>query len=96
MKENWKIKLWISRIIINTLDFLMMKLIGWRMFVCRGIGRIKIKYKLPIYAPEREKEILRRRQAQGGQHGFSEKFVRILVKAILWESKRIQAELFKV
>ena len=95
-RDNWKNELWLQRKIIDVLDPLMMCLLAWRMKVCRNIGRIKIKHNLPVYVPEREKEILKNRQQQAGRFGFSEKAMRILSKAVMWESKRIQKELVKV
>lgn len=94
-RDNWKVKLWVQRKFIDVLDPLMMRLLAWRMKVCKSIGKIKIKNNLPVYMPEREKEILKNRQQQAEKFGFSEKVMRILSKAIMWESKRIQKELVK-
>ena len=88
--NGWKAMLWLERKLIDVLDPLMMRLLGWRMKVCKGIGRIKIKHNLPIHVPEREKEILKMRQQQARKFNLSEKAVRILAKAVMWESKRVQ------
>ena len=93
LRESWRIALWLNRKSIDVLDFLMMKILGWRMWICKWIGRIKTKHNLPIYVPEREKEILKKKQAQAKRLGISEKFVRIAAKAVMSESKRIQSEL---
>lgn len=92
-QENWRLALKVSRFLIDALDFLMIKLLGWRMWLCKRIGRIKTRHSLPIYMPEREKEILKKRQMQAKKFNISDKAVRILVKAVMWESKRIQSEL---
>ncbi len=93
--DSWKAKLWAQRKLIDVLDPSMMQLLAWRMKACKNIGRIKIRHNLPIYVPAREKEILKKRQQQAKKFGFSEKVTRILSKAIMWESKRIQKELAK-
>lgn len=95
-KENWRLTLKVSRFLIDALDFLMMKMLGWRMWVCKGIGKIKIRHNLPIYSPEREKEVLKKRQIQARKFNLSDKVVRILAKAVMWESKRIQRGLVEV
>ena len=94
-RDSWKAKLWARRKFIDVLDPSMMQLLAWRMKACKSIGRIKSRYNLPIYVPEREKEILKKRQREAKKFGFSEKVMRILVKVIMWESKRIQKELAK-
>ena len=94
-RDSWKAKLWSQRKLIDVLDPLMMRLLAWRMRVCKNIGRIKIRHNLPIYVPEREKEILKNRQRQAKKFGFSEKVMRILSKVVMHESKRIQKELAK-
>lgn len=94
-RNSWKASLWVHRKFIDVLDPLMMRLLAWRMKVCKNIGRIKIQHNLPIYVPEREKEILKNRQQQAKKFGFSEKAMRILSKAVMWESKRIQKKLAK-
>jgi chorismate mutase/prephenate dehydrogenase len=94
-RNSWEVKLWAQRKFIDVLDPLMMRLLAWRMKVCKNIGRIKIQHNLPIYVPEREKEILKNRQQQAKRLGFSEKVMRILSKAVMHESKRVQKELAK-
>lgn len=93
--DSWKAKLWAQRKLIDVLDPSMMQLLAWRMKASKNIGRIKIKHNLPVYMPEREKEILKKRQRQAKKFGFSEKVMRILSKAVMHESKRIQKELAK-
>ena len=88
--NGWKAMLWLERELIDVLDPLMMCLLGWRMSICKGIGRIKIKHKLPIHVPEREKEILKKMQSLSRKFNLSDKAVRILAKAVMWESKRVQ------
>lgn len=90
LKESWRIILWLNRKLIDVLDPLMMCLLGWRMKICKVIGRTKIRHNLPIYVPEREKEILKKRQLQARKFNLSDKVVRIMAKAVMWESKRIQ------
>ncbi len=92
-KESWRIILWISRKLIDALDSTLMNLLSWRMEICKLIGRTKIRHNLPIHVPEREKELLKKRQRQAKKFGFSEKAMRILAKAVMSESKRIQSEL---
>ncbi len=94
-RDSWKAKLWVQRKLIDVLDPSMIRLLAWRMRACKNIGRIKIRHNLPIYVPEREKEILKKRQQQAKRFGFSEKVMRILSKAIMHESKKIQRELAK-
>jgi chorismate mutase len=89
-KENWRFMLKASRFLIDALDFLLMGMLWCRMQICKVIGRTKIRHNLSVYVPEREKEILRKRQKQARKFGFSEKAVRILAKTVMWESRRIQ------
>lgn len=57
LRESWRIILEVNRLMIDVLDFLLMNLLHWRMEICKVIGRTKIRHNLPIYVPEREKEI---------------------------------------
>lgn len=94
--DGWKVELNELRSGIDKLDSAIINLVSQRMRLSERIGEIKSEQGLPFCVPQREAEVIRKRQGLGILHGLSEKFVRILFKVIMHESRRRQKELVKV
>ena len=84
-----------KRVKLNTIDSRIIQLIAERFQICLAIGRQKAREGLAVYDPRREEEVFRTRQVWGEEHGLSHKFIRILFKVLLSESKRRQRELLE-
>ena len=86
--DDWQAELSGLRNKIDRIDSVIVELVSQRMKVCEKIGEIKSEHGLPIYAPQREAEVIKNRQNFGVLHGLSEKFVRVLFRVIMHESRR--------
>src|SRR3989338_8488425 len=93
MWHVWREKLSEYRHGIDTIDYEILKLLGKRMELSERIGEIKVEHDLPVCVPERDAEVKRKRQEWGDSYGFRPKFVWVLFKVIMNESKRRQREL---
>jgi chorismate mutase len=76
---------------IDRVDEVLVKLLNQRAKYAVEIGEIKGHLALPIYAPEREKEVLRRveQTSTGPLHGDA---IRRLWERIIDESRRVERE----
>ena len=76
---------------IDRVDEVLVKLLNQRAKYAVEIGEIKGLLALPIYAPEREKEVLRHveRSSAGPLQGAA---VRRLFERIIDESRRVERE----
>ena len=76
---------------IDRVDEVLVKLLNQRAKYAVEIGEIKGVLSLPIYAPEREKEVLLRVEAAstGPLHGEA---IRRLWERIIDESRRVERE----
>jgi chorismate mutase len=76
---------------IDRVDEVLVKLLNQRAKYAVEIGEIKGHLALPIYAPEREKEVLQRveQTSTGPLHGDA---VRRLWERIIDESRRVERE----
>jgi chorismate mutase len=76
---------------IDRVDEVLVKLLNQRAKYAIEIGEIKGVLSLPIYAPEREKEVLRHVEAASGGplHGDA---IRRLWERIIDESRRVERE----
>lgn len=92
-RDDWREKLSEYRQGIDEIDFKVLELVGKRMELSEKIGEIKFELELPVCVPEREAEVVRKRQEWGDSYGFRQMFVRVLFKVIMHESKRRQREL---
>jgi len=89
-QKSWREKLKKLRNKINQIDFKIINLLGARMEVCRNIGIIKTQNNLPIYVPKRELEVIKNRQQNAGKKDLSDRFIKIIFRLIMTESKKIQ------
>lgn len=94
-QNDWEIKLKDLRNAIDGIDKQIINEIVQRVQLCERIAEIKAEHKLPIYVPWREKEILDKRCEWGLTYNLGQKFVRILFKLVMLESKRWQKELIE-
>lgn len=76
---------------IDRVDEVLVKLLNQRARYAVEIGEIKGLLALPVYAPEREKEVLAHveRASAGPLHGTA---VRRLFERIIDESRRVERE----
>lgn len=76
---------------IDRVDEVLVKLLNQRAKYAVEIGEIKGHLSLPIYAPEREKEVLLRveRTSSGPLHDAA---IRRLFERIIDESRRVERE----
>ncbi len=95
-QEDWRKELNERRHAIDVIDLKILELLAKRMELSGGISEIKSKLKLPVCVLEREIEVINTRQDLGRKHGLREKFVKVLFKIIMLESKRVQRELVGV
>jgi len=94
-QENWRETLNEYRHAIDEIDSGILELLGKRTELSERIGEIKHEHGLPICVPEREAEVIKNRQDLGRLKGLSERFVRVMFKFIMHESKQIQRKLVK-
>jgi len=80
---------------IDDIDREIIRLIAWRMQHCEEIGEIKARQGSDVYAQGREQEVFVTRRKWGEDYGLRFKFVRVMFKVIMYESKRRQRELVK-
>jgi chorismate mutase len=91
MKPDLKQQLGQIRASIDALDQKAVKLLNQRAKYAIEIGEIKGLLSLPIYAPEREKEVLRHvEEACTGPLGGTA--IRRLFERIIDESRRVERE----
>lgn len=76
---------------IDRVDEVLVKLLNQRARYAVQIGELKAVLRLPIYVPEREKEVLRRVESAsaGPLEGVA---VRRLFERIIDESRRVERE----
>lgn len=92
-QDDWRERLGEYRHGIDAIDFKILELLGKRMELSERIGEIKVEHGLSVCVPEREEEVLGDRRNAGKMRGLREKFVRVLFKVVMLESKRRQREL---
>lgn len=92
-QNGWELKREELRAKIDNIDLEIIRLIAWRMQHCEEIGEIKARQGSDVYAPGREQEVFATRQRWGKEYGLGPRFIRVLLKVIMYESKRRQKEL---
>lgn len=94
--DDWKEDLDVCRDQIDKIDSEIIGLVSQRMKVCEKVGEIKAQQNLPVYVPEREKQVISTREQLGRTVGLRSKFVRLLFKLIMIQSRMRQKELVSV
>ncbi|RYY37960.1 MAG: hypothetical protein EOP46_00655 [Sphingobacteriaceae bacterium] len=77
---------------IDSLDKLLIQVIGQRQRVVKQVGIYKKKYNVPPLQPARFKQVVDRAIAAGQKEGLSAEFITELMNAIHHESLRIEAD----
>jgi len=77
---------------IDRVDEVLVKLLNQRARYAVEIGDIKGMLSLPIYAPEREKEVLLRVEAASAPGPLDAAAIRRLFERIIDESRRVERE----
>ena len=75
---------------IDELDSQLIELLAKRAELTSKVGEVKAKTGMPIYVPQREAELLAKRQQQAVECGVSESLVEDLLRRIMRESYHIQ------
>jgi len=78
---------------IDSFDKMLIKLLEERMEVVKKIGRFKKNNNLTILQSTRWEQIIEKNLEVGSSHGFSEKFINSLFKAIHQESIEYQTKI---
>ena len=89
---NTKQDLEASRVKIDSLDNLLIKILGERERIVKSIGVYKAKNNIPPLQQARFKQVVTKGIAAGEQEGLSEEFIRALLDAIHKESLRIEGD----
>ena len=92
MTVNTKQDLDAGRAKIDSLDSLLMKVLGERERIAQAIGVYKAKNHLPPLAEARFKEVLNKSIEAGKKEGLSAEFITELMNAIHKESLRIESD----
>jgi len=89
---NTKQDLDAGRVKIDSLDNLLMKVLGEREQIAQAIGVYKAKNHIPPLAEARFKEVLNKSIEAGKQEGLSAEFITELMNAVHKESLRIESD----
>src|ERR1700733_1846157 len=81
-----------GRVKIDSLDNLLMKVLGERERIAQAIGVYKAKNHIPPLAEARFKEVLNKSIEAGKKEGLSAEFITELMNAIHKESLRIESD----
>ena len=76
---------------VDRVDEVLVRLLNQRAKYALEIGRVKAALHLPVYSPEREKEVLSHVE-QSSEGPFSDAAVRRLFERIIDESRRVVRE----
>lgn len=75
---------------IDKLDEFLVYLLFKRLELVEKIGELKKKYNIPLYVPEREKEIIKKCIEFSKNFNLSNKFIELIFKTVFNESKLIE------
>ncbi len=92
MTVNTKQDLDAGRVKIDSLDNLLMKVLGERERIAQAIGVYKAKNHIPPLAEARFKEVLNKSIEAGKREGLSAEFITELMNAVHKESLRIESD----
>ena len=92
MTVNTKQDLDAGRVKIDSLDNLLMKVLGERERIAQAIGVYKAKNHIPPLAEARFKEVLNKSIEAGKKEGLSAEFITELMNAIHQESLKIESD----
>lgn len=81
-----------SRVKIDSLDNLLIKVLGERERIVKAIGIYKAKNNIPPLQQARFKQVVAKGITAGEKEGLSEEFIRELLDAIHKESLRIEGD----
>jgi chorismate mutase len=91
-QEQINADLAVSRKKIDSLDKLLMQVLGSRQRVVREVGIYKKKNNVPPLQPARFKQVLDRAITAGGKEGLSAEFITEMMNAIHKESLRLEGD----
>jgi chorismate mutase len=91
-QEQINAALSISRKKIDSLDKLLIKVLGSRQRVVKEVGIYKKKNNVPPLQPARFKQVLDKAVAAGAEEGLSAEFITEMMNAIHKESLRLEED----
>lgn len=91
-QEQINADLSVSRKKIDSLDKLLIQVLGSRQRVVREVGIYKKKNNVPPLQPARFKQVLDKAIAAGAKEGLSAQFITQMMNAIHDESLRLEAD----
>lgn len=71
---------------IDLVDKQLVKLLSQRLQLVAGVGEVKSRYGLPVYAPDREAAMLASRRAEATVHGLSPDLIEDVLRRVMRES----------
>ncbi|MCK5819089.1 MAG: bifunctional chorismate mutase/prephenate dehydrogenase [Psychromonas sp.] len=74
------------RLEIDAIDQQLIELLAQRLSLVHQVGQIKAEHGMPIYAPDREAEMLKKRRADAERKGVSGDLIENLLRRIIRES----------
>ncbi|MCV2885574.1 bifunctional chorismate mutase/prephenate dehydrogenase [Aestuariibacter sp. AA17] len=80
---------------IDDIDSQLVELLARRASVTQKVGELKSKTGMPIYAPDREADLIRRRRAQAEEKGVPPALVEDLLRRIMRDSYQTQHNAYK-
>ena len=81
---------------LDKIDDSILELLSKRFDVTLHIAEVKKENNLPIFQPEREKDLLNNKSKFGDEFGLDENFVKELFQIIMEESKNKQKEFLRL
>ncbi len=84
--KNFEQKLTVLRDQIDDIDSQLVDLLAQRLAVTTQVGKLKSQVGMPIYAPEREAQLLAKRREQAVKHGVSPELVEDILRRMMRDS----------
>lgn len=75
---------------IDKVDATLIRMLAERRKLSREVGRLKVRLKMVVKDPKREREILKHYRAQSKRHRLDPAFVHKLFRDIIRYSRRLQ------
>lgn len=80
---------------IDRIDAEIMILLRRRFQILKKVAKFKVENNMPIYQPERERDMLENKAERAKLMGMDQSFIKTLFEVILDESKKYQERLIK-
>jgi chorismate mutase len=81
---------------IDAVDALLMGCLAKRQEITKEIAETKKRENMPIFCPEREKQLLEEKKRQGSALDLDPEFITDIFHKILENSRKVQGEAWKL